>query len=261
MALAQGTRSLAPKEHGAYGQLAMPILSVALMGTPTRASVLLAIAAALLFSAHESALVMLGHRGKRAAEDDGRRARRILASSGLAALLLGGTGLALGPAAALPGALVALALGALVGGLVLARREKTTAGEFVATAAMTSAALPIGLAADMSTRLAVTVWLTWMLAFSGATGGVRSVIAAMKNQARAPAVTLLAVATLGVLGGALTGHATVIAATPMVLAGWGLAARPPHARHLRRVGWLLVGLSVVTLAWLVAYAPASGPAI
>jgi hypothetical protein len=32
----------------------------------------------------------------------------------------------------------------------------------------------------------------------------------------------------------------VLAAIPMIVAGWGIWAANPHARHLKRVGWTLV---------------------
>ena len=66
-------RSLWPREHGAYAQLAAPLLTALVIVRPTVAAALLALAACIAFLANEPLLVVLGHRGKRMREQDGRR--------------------------------------------------------------------------------------------------------------------------------------------------------------------------------------------
>ena len=90
-------RSLLPHEHGAWGQLAMPLLTALAIGRPTVGSLLLTLAVVLAFVAHEPLLVVLGQRGKRAREQDGARALRWLAALGA---LAAGTGVAGDPRAA-----------------------------------------------------------------------------------------------------------------------------------------------------------------
>jgi peptidoglycan/LPS O-acetylase OafA/YrhL len=58
-------RSLWPREHGAYFQLALPLLAACARRAPSVAMVLLALAAAAAFVAHEPLRVVLGHRGSR----------------------------------------------------------------------------------------------------------------------------------------------------------------------------------------------------
>ena len=70
MAQAPRPRSLLPQEHGAWGQLAMPILSALALGAPSAAALLLTAATVLAFLAHEPWLVVLGHRGMRAKAED-----------------------------------------------------------------------------------------------------------------------------------------------------------------------------------------------
>src|SRR5204862_336839 len=100
-----------PKEHGAYGQLLFPLATVLVVGRRTPAALTLAAAAVLAFLAHEPLLVLLGHRGPRAARDDRSRALVWLASTALGAAILGAAafidapaGIHLAPAAAVPAA-------------------------------------------------------------------------------------------------------------------------------------------------------------
>src|SRR5262245_24110922 len=60
------TRALLPKEHGAYGQLAFPLVAAFAVAGPSPAGVLLGVAAVAGFLAHEPGAVMLGQRGPRA---------------------------------------------------------------------------------------------------------------------------------------------------------------------------------------------------
>src|SRR5512137_367547 len=87
--------SLLPREHGAWGQLAMPLLSGLALGRPGAAAILLTLGIVLAFLAHEPLLVVLGHRGKRVRDAAGDRAVRRLAVLGLAAAASGVTALVL----------------------------------------------------------------------------------------------------------------------------------------------------------------------
>ncbi|WP_242347070.1 YwiC-like family protein, partial [Anaeromyxobacter terrae] len=93
-------RSMLPHEHGAWGQLAMPLLTALAIGRPGLAPSALTAAVVLAFVAHEPLLVLLGQRGRRVAEEEGPRARRWLAATGGLAAVTGAVGIALAPAAA-----------------------------------------------------------------------------------------------------------------------------------------------------------------
>jgi YwiC-like protein len=69
-------RSLWPREHGAYFQLAVPLITALAMRVPSSAGVALAVASCLAFLAHEPLLVRVGLRGPRMQQRDGVRARR-----------------------------------------------------------------------------------------------------------------------------------------------------------------------------------------
>lgn len=252
---AQKKRSLAPKEHGAYAQLALPALAALAGGRPRGAAALLVIATAATFVAHEPALVVLGLRGGRARREEGARATRMLSVLGFVAAACGLGGLALGGSVVAAAALVPIALGGVVAWLVKSGREKSTFGELVAATAMAAAALPIAIASGWTMAHALSAWSTWIVAFSAATLGVRGVIAHRKGTATrtsriAAVLAPAAIATIGAASGVLA-WSTVVAALPIFVSALILALAPPHPRALARVGWTLVVASLVTTALIV----------
>jgi hypothetical protein len=88
-------RSLLPHEHGAYGQIALPLVCGLGMGRPGIAAALLSAGAFAGFLSYEPLLVATGNRGKRARDEDGARARRLAAELLSLAVLLSGGGFAL----------------------------------------------------------------------------------------------------------------------------------------------------------------------
>lgn len=95
MAAHSSPRSLMPREHGAYGQLALPLLTALFSGRPTAAAFLYAAAAVFAFFAHEPLLVLLGQRGSRAFRELGARARLRLTLLAVGTLLCAGLALML----------------------------------------------------------------------------------------------------------------------------------------------------------------------
>ena len=75
-----------PREHGAYGQLLLPVLTAMAMGRPTLAAVALAASAAAAFVAHEPLMVLIGRRGARARGVQHRQALICLLACGAAAI-------------------------------------------------------------------------------------------------------------------------------------------------------------------------------
>ena len=72
-------RPLVPREHGAYAEIAVPLVTALWMRPPTLAAVAWATAAVCGFFAHEPILVLLGRRGARTRQVRGRAARRLFA--------------------------------------------------------------------------------------------------------------------------------------------------------------------------------------
>src|SRR5512138_2855214 len=87
--------SLLPREHGAWGQLAMPLVTGLALGRPGATALLLTAGVVLAFLAHEPLLVVLGQRGKRVKDALGVRAMRRLAVLGAGAVACGVAALAL----------------------------------------------------------------------------------------------------------------------------------------------------------------------
>lgn len=223
-------RSLFPREHGAYVQLAAPLLTAFAAFGATLASVLLAIAAASAFVANEPLLVVLGHRGKRA---DKARAKRWLAVLVPLAAIAGVVGLAMSPSPI--AAIVAVPALALVG-FAWKKREHTLAGELVAVAALTGAAAPVAAAAGAAFETALGLWTVWAVGFATTIVAVHRVL----SRRRAVDVDAAIVATLAIAA-PLAG-----ACVPLVIASMGVVIALPHPRNLRRIGFIMVGASLIS---------------
>ncbi len=251
-------RSLAPREHGAYGQLGVPIVASLALGTPNIAAFGLAIGAFATFFAHEPLLVLLGQRGVKARVHDGPRAAKRLQVLGTIAVVCGGGGLVCAPTIARFGALPPLLLGFIVAGFVWRKEEKTTLGEVVAATALSGAGFPIALAEGIDVVRAALVWFVWTIAFCIATFSVRAVIARAKRSNRslviaAYVVTIVSiVASIGLAVVDQLPIAVPIALAPFELLGLGVLVAPVHTKHLRRVGWGLVAASLTTGGFVVA---------
>jgi YwiC-like protein len=253
------TRTLVPHEHGAYGQLAMPLLTALAIGRPGLASAALTLALVTAFVAHESLLVVLGQRGKRALEADAPRARRVLAILGGLGLLAGAVGVAAAPAAARWALLLPATLALVVAWLVLRRLEKTTAGETIVGAALSSGGLAVALAGGAPLAWAIACWVTWVLAFAAATLAVQVVLVRARSKGRrdpgvghgALAVGLLA----GAFGASALGGlplAAPLALLPTALLSIAVCLARFSPKRLRELGWAMVGSSVLTMVLLVA---------
>jgi len=257
-------RSLAPREHGAYGQLGVPLVSGLALGRANVAGFCLALAAVAAFLAHEPVLVLLGQRGKKAREQDGARAARRLLFLGGAAVVLGLVGFFLTSNQVRLAVAPPLLLAAAVVWFVWRKQEKTAWGEIVAAAALSGAAFPVVMAGGVEMERAALVWCVWTVAFTVATLAVRAVIARAKKLGRGPLVLSLAasittgaVASLLFLFGRVT-FAVPLALAPFVVLGVGVCVTPVSTKQLRRVGWTLIGASVLTLIILVATLRQSG---
>jgi len=259
-------RSLWPREHGAYAQLAAPLATALVLRAPGLPSILLAIAACCAFLANEPLLVVLGHRGPRLRERSGARARRRLAALGIAGAGAAAVGIALAPAAAIAiaGASALPAAGLIA--LAWTRAERSIGGELLAAVALPGAAAPVAVASGLPWRQAAVLWGAWAIGYACTVAAVHRVIARHRRPAAAiaspggagarsharrcgePIDHALAVATAGVAiaGGALAMTAAMAAAAvPLAGAAAVLLIAPPRATHLRAIG---VGLVIASLA-------------
>jgi hypothetical protein len=251
-------RSLLPHEHGAWGQLAMPLLTALAIGRPSAAALLLTVASLLAFVAHEPLLVLLGQRGRRARDEDGARARQWLLVLGGLAAANGGAGILLASPAARLALLLPVALAAVVAALVVKRLEKTAAGEIVVAAALASAGWAVALAGGAAPSAALASLLAWILAFAAATLAVQVILVRVRSKgARDPGRRNATFAALLAVGGVALAAAGLprvlpLAIAPTVAFSIAVCLARVSPKRLRELGWALVGSSVVTLVILVA---------
>lgn len=253
-------RSLWPKEHGAYGQLGMPLLGALIVAfPPTVASLGYLIAAVSLFLLHEPALVLLGQRGKRAIDEAGERARvRLLSLGGLA--LAGGVCAVLLARQTLWAAGIGVLLAAIAGVFVWTGREKTAAGELVAASALPWCSVLVGLAGGVPVETALVHWAVWTVAFACATLTIRGMIARGRKRRSSLLPAMLAVGfSLLAAGVALAawssgriGVGPALALVPVVALSLGIGIVAPKTKYLREVGWGVIAATVLTLAVLAA---------
>jgi len=235
-----------PREHGAYAQLILPLLTAMALGRARWAAVSLGLAAFAVFLAHEPLLVLMGQRGVRASREQTRSARRWLLLYGIAALICGVGGVWWSPYVARHALLVPAVPGAAFFVLILARRERTSAGEMLSAVTLSSIALPVALAASVAPAAAWTCAAVFASGFSSATLSVRAVIARPRHSH-----DLLRLIAGLVAVGALTVLYSLSRYGIVADVGWRAAAAPcfvsvalgaisPSPRYLRYIGWTLM---------------------
>lgn len=242
-------RSFLPREHGAYGQLGLPLVAALAARMPTLGAVLFAVAAFLLFFAHEPALVATGRRGQRVREQEGARALRWLWSLGAAGALLGLVALWRMPPHARLAAFVPAAAGIALGAFVAANREKTLPGELVAALAMSSAALPVAVADGVPHPW--LFWAAWALGFASAVFPVRAVVVEHRRGGAAilriaPTFVVIALAAL------ILPLRLFFGTAPLFLAAAAVALVPPGMKQMTRAGWILMAAGILSGIALVA---------
>ena len=248
---------LFPREHGAYGQLLFPLVSALLIGHPSAGAYLLSASAVAAFLAHEALLVVLGQRGKRAMREEGVDARRSLALFGGFCAVTGTVSLVVASLEALSYLLVTLILGALVAVAIVTHRERSTGGELLAAAALSSLSLPVAVAGSVPQVAALTLCIVFAAVFVSATVGVRAMIGRV-SRAKGPsrgASAMLTVVIMAALAAAAQGNRLApvapFAALPVCAVCLGISVRPPSPTYLRPVGWALVGATAITAVILV----------
>jgi hypothetical protein len=245
-------RSLVPREHGAYAQLALPMVVAVASGRPGLASASFVIAGVAAFLAHEPLCVLAGVRGKRARVDAGKRAGWMLALATPIFAAAAVAGAALSPAGALAGVAPAC-LAVVVSVLAVRRRARSGLAEVLAAAALSGAALPVAVAAGTNGAAAASSWLAWIAGLGAATLAVRSTIERARGHSRRySAVGAALLASLLAAVGLVSRRREMLGALPLLTVAAALLLRPPRPTRLRAVGWILAAatlLSGVALLW------------
>lgn len=248
-----------PREHGAYAQLAFPLVTGLVYAGGHPGAVAFAVGAVAVFLSHEPLIVLMGTRGVRLRDLlVGAARRRLWVLAGLAAVALV-VAAAVAPfrawQAAVAPALMALALLPFF----FAERVKTLVGELLVAATFSAMLLPLVMSGRSEWAGAWMATAVWFGAFAPSIVAVHAVKASHKGRSRArwlvPAAPLLAVVVgvLAVLGAVALPAPWVraLAVLPPVLAVVGVGTIRPHPRHLKRIGWTMVVAYSVTLFLLV----------
>jgi len=286
-----GKPNLLPKEHGAYAELAFPLVTGLALSRPSLPALALAAAAVAFFLANEPAAVLLGVRRMRLKDQVGERARRRAATLVSGGILLGVTGILSAGSTVWPVILLPLGSGILLIPMVLAGRHKSVPGELLVVSAFTTLLLPLASASGANPGRAVAAVGVWWVSFTLGTLEVHAIKARLKKTGRSDwtrwgsplASGVVILGALGVAFGAfgpwpgagLQGNGPVaplpgvggawawaVAATPY-LPNAARAVLPPtmailalsvirvHPKRLKRVGWTLVGANSLALLLLL----------
>lgn len=245
-------RSMAPKEHGAWGQVVIPLVVALGLGQPGSVAWGLALAVVALFIAHEPLTVLLGQRGTRAAREVGQSARRRLLLLIGAATLLGGVAVTGGSSDVRLAVLASLGLLLVaIFGFLVKGRERSTFGELWIAWTLPFAAVPVALASEVSLRITLVVWLSFALAFCTGIFGVRAIIRDYREGRKSAGWLGLGVTLALIVLLVIQSKQAAVAALLFWLVVASCRALRPTPKSLRRVGWLLVGASVVQAVWLL----------
>jgi YwiC-like protein len=249
-----------PKEHGAYGQLLVPLLTALAVGRRTPSALLLAGAAVLAFIAHEPLLVLLGQRGPRAARERRSRAIAWFTVSALAAALLAAAAIVevRGNISLTRALLVPAALALVLAIVIVSRREHTIAGEILAALTFASLAFPVARAAGAAQIVATTCAAVFAAIFVAATVGVHAVIARTRRPpALGPRLAGVAVAVGSVAALWLVGRSDMVsnlsfaAVVPTALVALVASLAVRSAKRLRAIGWSLIVTTLMASALLI----------
>jgi hypothetical protein len=257
---------LFPKEHGAYGQMAFPLLTSLLTSLIvtgiTVGSLLFVLAVIAGFIAHEPLLVVLGLRGPRAKREDGRTAMWWLA---LLVIVLAAAGLVSFrwmPAGHRWTVALPLVPSLYLFWAAISGHGKSTTAEVAVAIAFSLTAVPLCLFGGPSVATGVIIAIAFAANFVLATLAVRAVIVKVRGggDPRQAALIRRSVFVLsGVIAAALGVVAAVralpavplISVVPGIAVALWIASNPPPPSRLRAVGWTLVTTSAVTAALLI----------
>jgi hypothetical protein len=118
-----------PREHGAYSQMALPLVTSFVIAGVTVPAALTGLAVVLGFLAHEPLIVLLGRRGPRVRAELEGRAKTTLAVGSAAMIAVGLAALVQAPAAVRWSFALPLVPAAVVAAGLFAKREKSAPAE------------------------------------------------------------------------------------------------------------------------------------
>ena len=252
------TVSLLPREHGAYAQLALPMVTALASTWPSLSALSMSAAAIAVFLSHEPVAILFGMRGTRALREERNRCVRRLVVLAIVAIAGGIGGLVMASPLARIGAAVPLALALPVTFLLARKLERSLGGELLAVAMLSTVSLPIALASGVTQKAALTATAVWIAVFGAATLLARALIRKTDALPRWALATIGASPVLVAVACAAIDFVplgVVFALVPTCMLCVALAVSPPPPKRIRMVGWSLAASSVFTCAVLASLPP------
>ena len=221
--------ALLPREHGAYGQMALPLVTSFAIAGVTVPALLIALAVVAGFVMHEPLSVLLGRRGAREKRAQWRRAATWLGTTAALVVGAGLMGVWLMPPSGRWSLLLPVLPAALLGVTIRVKREKSSLGEVAVALAFSSVAVPVCLAAGAPIVRAFAVGIAFAL--------VCGVLDAGAN-------------TLLLLGLRLGDLSVMAVLTAMSSAGTIILAAIVLGERLTRLQWFGLALAVAAAGML-----------
>ena len=247
---------LRPREHGAYSILGMPLLAGLLIGGVTPIGVLTTIAAVAGFLANEPLLVVWGNRGQRA-KQSGTAATPTLICLLVTAIVCGGVALFLGSVPVQITLLFSLLLAVLGMVLSVMGHQRRLTAQIVGILGLTMPSAVVLLAGQTDKWLTLALTTGWVLGRIATTTSVRSIFSRQRasQNRRVPRIHDLILFSVGavLIAGCFSGIAAWLTTTPLLLVAVLLRIRPASIQGIRRLGWELVAVNIVSCAWMVIW--------
>lgn len=234
-AVSPRTRSLWPREHGAYVQLAIPLIAAVVIA-PSVAGALIAIGAACAFLASEPLRVLTGLRGARMQQQARARASRRLTLTGGIAMIAGVTGLALAPPSALVVATILAILTVVIGLLAYQAAVATTPGEILVAVTLAGTGVPVALAGGLAINDALFLWSMWSVGFATMVVAVQHVLERHRRAVPSGPIRIGVWAAAFVIAGVVVLDARALTALALALGSALLVTLSPRATRLKEVG-------------------------
>lgn len=249
--LAHDNRSLKPREHGAYGQLLAPLIAALLAGRPSLGAVAFALAGTSAFLSHEPWLVLSGLRGTRLQRELGANARGRLLTLVLATAVFGTVGFVISDSITRVAAVALLLMGIVTA--IVSRRAlvHSSFGEIWAGTVLAFLGVPVGLAGGLAPITVMAMWLAWAAAFAAGIFAIKGIIRRNKTGGFGGALFGIVGIWLLLIGEAAKAPGVAVAVMPLAAACSLVLLRAPSPRHLRAIGWTLVGMSALSTALMV----------
>jgi len=240
--------SLWPKEHGAYGILAVPMLVALAVGGTSWVAWAIATSAIAAFLSHESLMIATLRRGHRVRQATPRAIPTGVA--GAAIVLVAGLAAFAGGSSAVRVALaICLAVASVGLWLSVSGYQRSLVAQLAAMIGLTLPSATVVLVGTGSTIAALSFLGAWVVGRTATTTAVRAtILASRKNPPLAARIVhdglLTGVTTAGAIAAVRFGGVW-FAALPLLAAAWGLRIVCPGPKRLKQVGWSILAINLV----------------